>query len=176
MLKNIVLIGFMGSGKSTIGRHLAKTLGYPLLDTDHEIVEQEKRHVSQIFEEEGEEAFRDLESNLLQNLHSSTCHKHIVATGGGIILREQNRALLLDLGFVVWLRASPETILERTSGNKQRPLLQAENPAALITEMLAEREPIYEKCAHLSLETKSLNFSEITTGIIESARYHYGSK
>lgn len=176
MLKNLILVGFMGTGKSTIGRQLSKALGYPLIDTDARIVAQQKRPIADIFAEEGEEYFRDLETGVLQTLFEGKCHKRIIATGGGIVLREENRQLLRELGFVVWLVAQPETILERTSRNKERPLLQCEDPQALICALLEERNPLYHETAHLILETTSLSFSEITTGIVESARYHYGSQ
>ena len=176
MLKNLILVGFMGTGKSTIGRQLSKALGYPLIDTDARIVAQQKRPIPEIFEAEGEEHFRDLETETLRTLQTDKCHKRIIATGGGIVLREENRQLLRDLGFVVWLVAQPETILERTSRNKERPLLQTKDPEETILLMLAQRDAYYRETAHLILETTNLDFSEITTGIIECARYHYGSQ
>lgn len=166
----------MGTGKSTIGRQLSKTLGYPLIDTDAFIVKQEERKIPDIFADEGEEHFRDLETALLKTLSTDHCHKQIIATGGGLIKRAENRKLLRELGFVVWLVATPETILERTSRNRDRPLLQTPDPAATIALMLAEREALYRETAHLILETSNLSFPEIKTGIIESARYYYGSQ
>jgi shikimate kinase len=176
MLKNIILVGFMGTGKSTIGRQLSKTLGYPLIDTDAHIAGQERRSIPTIFEEEGEDYFRDLETALLESLTHDHCHKQIIATGGGLIKRAKNRELLRELGFVVWLVATPETILERTSRNRDRPLLQTPNPSETIALMLSEREPLYREAAHLILETNNLSFPEIKTGIIELARYYYGSQ
>ena len=176
MLKNLILVGFMGTGKSTIGRQLSKALGYPLIDTDARIVAQQKRAIAEIFETEGEEHFRDLETETIRTLRDDKCHKRIIATGGGIVLREENRHLLRDLGFVVWLVAQPETILERTSRNKERPLLQTQDPEQTIRLMLEQRDPSYRESAHLILETTNLEFSEIVTGIIECARYHYGSQ
>ena len=176
MLKNVILIGFMGVGKSTIGRHLSKSLGYPVIDTDALIVAKQGRPITEIFEADGEDYFRNLETDVLRLLLQDRCHKRIISTGGGIILREENRMLLRELGFVVWLVAQPKTILERTSRNKERPLLQAPNPAETIQQMLTERDAYYRESAHLILETTNLDFSEITTGIIESARYHYGSR
>lgn len=175
MLKNLILVGFMGTGKSTIGRELSKELGYPVLDTDNRIVADAGRSIPDIFEEEGEECFRDLETELLQDLLRQSAHKNIISTGGGIILREENRRLLRELGYVVWLVARPDTIIERTSRNRDRPLLNNENPAETVRALLEERTPLYRETAHLTLETTDLTFSEITTGIIESARYHYGN-
>lgn len=174
MLKNLILVGFMGTGKSTIGRQLSKILGYPLVDTDALIVAAEKRAISEIFATEGEEYFRDLETRLLRDLCREQTHKQIISTGGGIVLREENRRLLRELGFVIWLVAQPETILERTSRNRERPLLHTEDPAGTIRQLLKERDAAYNSSAHLTLETTGLTFSEISTGIIESARYHYG--
>lgn len=174
MLKNLVLVGFMGTGKSTIGRQLSKILGYPLVDTDARIVAQEQRPISEIFSTDGEEFFRDLETQLLRDLCEEKSHKQIISTGGGIILREENRQLLRQLGFVIWLVAKPETIVERTSRSRERPLLYTEDPAGTIRQLLEVRGPSYEAAAHLKLETTGLTFSEISTGIIECARYHYG--
>jgi shikimate kinase len=103
MQKNIILIGFMGTGKSTIGRNLSQTFGYPLIDTDQLIVEQQGCSIPKIFEEKSEQAFRDMETEVLKSLikHSG----HIIATGGGIIGRPENRQLLRELGYVVWLIA-----------------------------------------------------------------------
>ncbi len=174
MQRNIILIGFMGTGKSTIGRNLSRTFGYPLIDTDHLIEEREGCPIPEIFAEKGEEAFRDVETETLKSLakHSG----HIIATGGGIIGREENRALLRELGYVVWLIAKPSEILKRTSRNNNRPLLNNEDPEKTIRDLLEVRTPLYRDTAHLGIETDNLSFDEVTTGIIESARYHFGSQ
>ncbi|MDF1711534.1 MAG: shikimate kinase [Akkermansiaceae bacterium] len=174
MQKNIILIGFMGTGKSTIGRNLSQTFGYPLIDTDNLIVEQDGRSIPQIFKEEGEQAFRDMETKLLQSLNRHT--GHIIATGGGIIGRPENRQLLRKLGYVVWLIARPAEILERTSRNSNRPLLNNEDPEKTIRDLLEIRTPLYRDTAHLGIETDNLSFDEVTTGIIESARYYFGTQ
>lgn len=174
MQRNIILIGFMGTGKSTIGRNLSQTFGYPLTDTDHLIVEQQGRPIPEIFASEGEEAFRDIETNVLHSLHQHS--GHIIATGGGIIGREENRKLLRELGYVVWLIAKPSEILDRTSRNSNRPLLNTPDPESTIRELLEIRTPFYRDTAHLGIETDNLSFDEVTTGIIESARYHFGSQ
>ncbi|MGC6458581.1 MAG: shikimate kinase [Akkermansiaceae bacterium] len=171
MQRNVILIGFMGTGKSTIGRRLSRTFGYPLIDTDQLIMEQEGRPIPEIFADQGEQAFRDLETKVLQSLskHSG----HIIATGGGIIGRPENRALLRNLGYVVWLIANPAEILNRTSRNTNRPLLQTNDPEGTIHDLLEARTPLYHETAHLAIETDQLSFDEVTTGIIESARYHF---
>ena len=174
MQQNIILIGFMGTGKSTIGRNLSQIFGYPLIDTDHIIVEQQGRPIPEIFASEGENAFRDIETNLLHSLHKHS--GHIIATGGGIIGREENRNILRELCYVVWLIAKPSEILERTSRNSNRPLLNNDDPEGTIRDLLEIRTPLYSKTAHLGIETDDLSFDEVTTGIIESARYHFGSQ
>lgn len=171
--KNIILIGFMGTGKSTIGHALSKSLGYPHLDSDDLIIARTGKNVSRIFANNGEEFFRDLETETLQSL----CEKshHIISTGGGIIGRPENRELLRALGYVVWLGASPQEILKRTSRNKNRPLLNTDNPLETITNLLDQRLLHYQNTAHLKIETEGLDSSEITAGIIDSARYHFSN-
>jgi len=172
--KNIILIGFMGCGKSTIGRELHKSLRYPFIDIDHEIERQEKQKITQIFKLHGESTFRTLEYNFLTNLLKENTQRTIIATGGGITTTEKNIPLLRKLGFVVWLTCSPDSILERTSRNNNRPLLQCNNPREKIVSMLTERTPKYKQCAHLTVNTSNLSINEITYGILESARYHFG--
>lgn len=175
MLKNLILIGFMGTGKSTIGRQLSKTLGYPVIDTDQRIEQDTNTSIADLFSTYGEDHFRTLETELLKELIAEKTHKHIISTGGGIIVREENLALLRELGYVIWLVAQPKTILERTSRNQDRPLLNNDDPEGTIRRLLDIRNPLYQNASHLTLETTDLTFSEITTGIIESARYHYSN-
>lgn len=174
-LRNIVLIGFMGCGKSTIGRELHKKLGYELTDTDHVIEHKEAKTIPEIFDQDGEDRFRDLETQMLEHLIRQETNHHIISSGGGMVGREQNRPLLRQLGFVVWLSCTPEDILERTSRNSNRPLLQCDDPMQAITQLLTERSPLYEETAHLKINTSGLDFNEISCGILESARYHFGS-
>ena len=174
MQRNIILIGFMGTGKSTIGRNLSRTFGYPLIDTDQLIVEQEGCPIPELFAQKGEESFRALETKVLQSLAKYS--GHIIATGGGIIGRPENRRLLRELGYVVWLVANPQEILARTSRNSNRPLLNTANPQETIRKLLEARTPLYRETAHLAIETDQLSFDEVTTGIIESARYHFRSR
>ncbi len=175
-MRNIVLIGFMGSGKSTIGRELNKNLGYTLIDTDHAIEKLAGKTIPKIFEQDGEEAFRKHETQLLEDMVLQKTTHHIISTGGGMAARTENKILLRQLGFVVWLSCSPEDILERTSRNKNRPLLQCDDPMSVITKLLAERSPAYKKTAHMEITTTELKLSEISCGILESARYHFGSE
>lgn len=164
----------MGTGKSTIGRKLSKCLNYQLIDTDDMIVKRAGRPISQIFEDDGEPAFRELETLVLEDL--KTYQGHIISTGGGIISSKKNRILLQELGYVIWLCASPEEILERTSRNANRPLLNNEDPKGVITRLLKTRNPLYEEVSHLKINTDQLCFDEICMGITESASYYFSKK
>lgn len=171
--KNIVLIGFMGSGKSTVGRELHQRLGYPLVDMDSVIEQRAGKPITAIFAESGEEAFRDMETRLLEELCEPDTPRKIISTGGGVIGREENRRLLRELGYVVWLSAPTHMILERTGKNRDRPLLHTADPAARVAELLAVREPLYAVCAHLRVDTDGLDSDELAAGILESARYFF---
>ena len=171
--KNIVLIGFMGSGKSTVGRELHQRLGYPLIDMDQMIEESEGKKITEIFKEDGEQAFRDLETQQLEEIGKETDQRHIISTGGGVIINEGNRELLKKLGYVVWLQAPEEVIYERTSRNQDRPLLNDSDARERISKLLAEREAWYRESAHLTLDTTGLDSKEIATGILECARYFF---
>ena len=171
--KNIVLIGFMGSGKSTVGRELHHRLGYPLVDMDYVIEQRARKSIAAIFTDEGEEAFRDMETHLLEELCNPNASRRIISTGGGIIGREENRKLLRRLGYVVWLHAPIDLILERTAKNRERPLLHTDDPAARIEALMAVRKPLYEQTAHLKVKTSGLDSNELATGILESARYFF---
>ena len=171
--KNIVLIGFMGSGKSTVGRELHHRLGYPLVDMDHVIEQRAGKPVTAIFAEEGETKFREMETSLLEELSDPAAPRRIISTGGGVIGAEKNRQLLRHLGYVVWLHAPVDVILERTSRNRDRPLLHTENPAERIASLMAVRDPLYQEAAHLKVDTADLDGAELATGILESARYYF---
>jgi shikimate kinase len=174
--KNIVLIGLMGCGKTTVGRKLQNMLGYPLVDTDHLIEEKAGMTITEIFARRGEQSFRELESAVLNELTAPNTPRRIIATGGGIVGRRANRKLLSKLGYVVWLQAPVDVILQRTARNRDRPLLQTENPREKIEKLLTERSPLYHEIADLELETAGLETEEIACGILESARYHFGAK
>lgn len=174
--KNIVLVGLMGCGKSTIGRKLQTMLGYPLVDTDQWIEDKAGMTISEIFARRGESVFRELESAVLNELSAPGTPRRIIATGGGIVGRRANRKLLSQLGYVVWLQAPVDVILQRTGRSRDRPLLQTENPRSKIEKLLAERGPLYHEIADLELETAGLETEEIACGILESARYHFAAK
>lgn len=138
---NLYLVGFMGTGKSTVGRLIASRLKLRFIDSDTEIEKQAGCSISQIFEKEGEAAFRQMERTFIESGHpESGC---LVACGGGLVTGPGMIDSLKERGLVVCLFASPETILRRTSGNKNRPLLNVENPRERIAALLAERESTY---------------------------------
>lgn len=167
-MENIILIGYMGSGKTTVGRGVAKLKEYTFVDTDEMIAEQQHRSISEIFAADGEQAFRDMETELLRQLIAEKKERLIISTGGGMPLRAENRQLLAQLGKVVYLKAQPETIYDRIKGDTTRPLLQCENPMKRIAEMIAERNPLYEEGAAFIVEVDELSHSEAAAVIIES--------
>ncbi len=146
MADNIILIGFMGSGKSTMGVMLSYKLRRPFLDTDKWIEKQVGRCISDIFAVEGEEYFRQQETELLKRLQKERAGK-IISVGGGTPLREENRKLLHQLGTVLYLKVSAETVYERLRGDNTRPLLQGDDPMEKIRNLLERRSSIYEEAA-----------------------------
>lgn len=140
---NLYLVGFMGTGKSAVGRSVAKRLGYTFIDSDQAIEEAEGRSIREVFESDGETAFREMERRFVDEGHPGECC--VVSCGGGLIAQPGMLERVRTKGPVVCLLASPETILERVKGSGKRPLLNVENPLARIQELLGEREPIYKK-------------------------------
>lgn len=144
---SVFLVGPMGAGKTTVGRHLAKLLGKTFIDLDQEIEARCGADIPWIFDVEGEQGFRDRESNLLGELAS--LDGIVLATGGGVVLRADNRKMLRECGFVVYLATSAQDLYERTRHDTRRPLLQAGDRRATIARIRAEREPYYQEVAHL---------------------------
>lgn len=178
MLKKcIILVGCMGCGKTTIGQELHKETGLPFMDTDAFIEQSEGMTISEIFAQHGESYFRALETNVLKTLSQSALPDgSIISTGGGIVLKPENRELLRKLGFVVWLNPSIETIIRRIGKSKDRPLIQTADPAARLRAILDERRAIYEECADLIIDTTPLTPPEVAFGIIESARHSFSQR
>ena len=148
---NIFLVGPMGAGKSTIGRLLASELDLSFRDSDRVIEERTGADIPWIFDMEGEEGFRERETAVLAELATET--GVVIATGGGIILREQNRSIMSTSGFVCYLTASIDQLVERTSRDKKRPLLQVENPRQKIIDLLSLRDPLYRAAADFIINT-----------------------
>ena len=164
-MKNIVLMGFMGAGKTTIGKKLASALKYEFIDTDEWIEKEQGRKISDIFSEDGESAFRDMETALLKRLQNRE-EKFVLSVGGGMPVREENRALLRNLGTVIYLKTSKEEIIRRVSGDKNRPLLQGGDLEAKVTNLMNARERIYMETAHVEVITDGKNPSEIVENIM----------
>ena len=162
---NIILTGFMGSGKTTVGIRLSYKWKKPFLDTDQLIERREGRRISEIFAAEGEEYFRGLETGLLEEL-AEGLHHHILSVGGGTPLKEENRRLLSRMGTVVYLRVQPGTVYERLKGDTTRPLLQGPEPLARITELMDQRKDLYEKGADLIVDVDGMEMEEILEKII----------
>ena len=172
--ENIVLIGFMGSGKSAIGRMLAKRLKCRFMDTDTIIEERARMPIKDIFAKHGEAYFRERETAALASLAGG--RGHIIATGGGIVTQARNLPLLHKLGWVVLLKADPDEIFRRVAHNKQRPLLQVENPRERVETMLTERQPLYEEAADFSVDSTGLQREAVVERVLEGARKVFGWK
>jgi shikimate kinase len=162
----IVLIGFMGSGKSSTGRALARKTGWPRFDTDESVSKRFGRDIAEIFSEFGEEKFRDAETEALREL--SGVAPSIIVTGGGIVLRPENVELLRRLGTLVHLEADEETLFQRVSRRTTRPLLQTEDPRGTLAKLLREREPIYREAADFKVDTSRLTHEEVAEAVLRS--------
>jgi len=166
-LPNIYLVGFMGVGKSTIGRRVAKSLGFRFVDSDVEIERSAGKRIPEIFEKEGEPVFRQMERAFIESGHP--CHDTVVSCGGGLVIPQGMDVLLKQKGEVFCLFASVETILERTARNSNRPLLNVSDPAQRIRELLAEREPVYRRVG-TCISTEGRSIQEVVKHIVRSYR------
>ncbi len=151
-MKTIVLMGFMGAGKTTIGKELAKAINCEFVDTDVYIEKEQEKKISDIFAEDGEEVFRDMETTLLKRLQDKD-EIFVLSLGGGIPVRKENRTLLQNLGTIVYLKASKEEIIRRVSKDVNRPLLQGGDLERKIANLMDAREQIYKDIAHLEVST-----------------------
>ena len=167
-MKNVFLIGFMGSGKSTVAAMLQNEYGMRLVEMDQVLAEQEQMSISAIFEKHGEMYFRDQETQLLNRIQKED--NQVVSCGGGVILREKNVEIMKQSGVVVFLSALPETILERVKDNEDRPLLKGKKDVESISKMLNERLPKYEKAADITIQTDGKEVKEICLTILEKVK------
>jgi shikimate kinase len=148
---SIIFVGLPGSGKTTIGRQLARRLDVPFVDSDHVIEFQLGCSIREFFAREGEDSFRDVEQQVLDDL--TRTHQGVIATGGGAVLREVNRRHLRERGHVVYLRSSPEDVFRRVRHDKARPLLQVDDPLTRLRTLFEARDPLYREAAHFVIET-----------------------
>lgn len=166
MSDNIILIGFMATGKTAAGRALAEKLGKKYVSTDTLVEKRARKKIRTIFREKGEPYFRGLETAALKSLNGKK--NLVISCGGGIVLKPENRILLKKLGTVVWLKASPESVNKRLGPLRQRPLLnikQKHKRLAKIKEMLRDRDPAYKKSAGVSVDTSSLSLARVVQKI-----------
>jgi len=162
--QNIILVGPMGSGKTTIGRQLAKQLNLNFFDCDHEIENKTGVNIPLIFELEGEQGFRKRETTMLDKL--SQKNGVVLATGGGAVLSPENRKMLRQRGTLIYLSATTEQLWERTRLDKNRPLLQTENPREKIEVLLEQRDPLYKEIADIVIDTGTGNVKSTIQQII----------
>lgn len=162
---NIVLVGFMGAGKTTMGRRLASRLGYWFIDMDHQIEKEQGRKISDIFKEEGEAAFRKMETDLLERL--GRLNNTVVSTGGGVLITPGHQELIKKIGPSVYLKADVDTLFERASRTNVRPLLKTENPLETVKALFEKRKHLYEM-ADISITTIDKSKYRIISEIIRS--------
>ena len=168
-VRNICLIGYMGSGKTTVGRLVAERLGLAFADTDEMIVMREGRSIPDIFREDGEAYFRKLEEELIAELSEDIgLMNTVLSTGGGIVLSPLNRKNLKKTGKVIYLRASAECLYDRVRNDTGRPLLDTEDVLTRIKEMLAVRSALYEEAADVILDTDGLDICQTVTAVAET--------
>jgi shikimate kinase len=153
-----------GSGKSTVGRHLARRLGVPFVDSDQVIEDRIGCSIREFFERHGEEKFRDVEENIVDQL--TLGRRGVLATGGGVVLREMNREHLRKRGTVVYLRSTPEELVRRLRNDANRPLLQVNDPLSRLRELFVKRDPLYRLTAHFSIATGRPSISTLVNMIV----------
>lgn len=167
-MKNVFLIGYMGTGKSTVASWLSQKRGMEIIEMDEQIVAQEGQSISDIFAQKGERYFRDLETELLLEIMAKD--NKVVSCGGGIVLRDENVAIMKESGVIVLLTAEPETIFERVKQDHNRPLLQGNKNIDFIKDMMEKRRPKYECAADIIIQTDGKNIADIADEILEQIK------
>ena len=162
--RNLVLVGPMGAGKTTLGRLLASRLGFTFRDSDTLIEERSGATIAWIFDVEGEQGFRERETAMIRELAAAS--GLVLATGGGAVVREENRRLLAGMGFVVYLQTSVREQLSRTRRDRRRPLLQNVDREKVLSELLAAREPLYREVADCVVQTDRRGSSAVCAEIL----------
>jgi len=168
MFKNIILTGFMGVGKTSVGTRLAKDLGYAFVDTDELIEADQKTTITEIFSTFGETYFRDVETRIIKQVLEN--EGQVVSTGGGAVIRDENRKAFKENGVTICLTAHPDTIYARIRHETHRPLLQGPDPQTKIRELLAAREPYYRQ-ADFIVDTSERSVDSVIAEIKEKVRY-----
>lgn len=168
-MENVILTGFMGCGKSSMGIKLSYRMKMPLLDTDKMIEKKQGCTISEIFEKQGEERFRNLETECIGKILGQK-GAYVISVGGGLPVREENRKILRDLGMVVYLRIRPETVYERLKEDTTRPLLQGDSPMEKIRELMDKRAALYEAGADLIIDADDLDTEDILSEIVKNYR------
>lgn len=170
MTGNIFLVGLMGAGKTTVGKQLAKRLGKVFYDSDHEIESRTGVNIPVIFELEGETGFRKRETAAIEDL--ARMKDIVLATGGGAILSKQNRENLSQNGLVIYLRAHVDELWHRTRNDKNRPLLQTDDPRAKLEKLFSERDPLYREIADIIVDTGEQSVGSIVQHLEELLNKH----
>ena len=165
MKNNIILIGYMGCGKTTLGKKISYRERIALLDTDKRIEQKQKKSINEIFDEEGEPAFRQMETECLKDFLDYS-DRYVISVGGGLPMKEENRILMKQLGTVVYLKAEPETIYGRLKNDTTRPLLRGDNPQVKIKSMIEMRNPYYEEAADYVICVDNKGFDTIIEEIL----------
>ncbi|MDA1128744.1 MAG: shikimate kinase [Chloroflexi bacterium] len=167
-VRNIILVGFMGSGKSSVGRALSRRCGWPRVDADDMIVARAGKSIADIFRDSGEDAFRELERTVMKDICEES--GRVISGGGGSFVDDENRRIMLDCGTVFYLNASPETLHRRVTGRNTntpvRPLLAGGDPLERIQELLAQRAPAYAEAHHI-IETDELSPAQVAEAILK---------
>jgi shikimate kinase len=172
-MNSLILIGYRGTGKTTIARKLGEQLQIPVFDSDSEIERHTGKNIADIFAQNGEAVFRNIEESTIADiLQQNMPNPFVLATGGGAILRPETRCRLKNAGRVIWLTATPETIFQRIqldpASGTMRPNLTSLTPLEEITALLAKRNPLYSETAHEIIETNAIEINEITNRILSN--------
>lgn len=166
--RSIFLIGFMGAGKSTIARALQRELGFPLIEMDERIVKEQGMSINDIFAQYGEDHFRNIESQLIVDIGKE--EPSIVSCGGGVVVRPQNTQNMKEIGRIVFLKATPETIYERVKNSTDRPILNGHMNVEYIAELMEKRRALYEAAADITIQTDGKTREQICEEIIGKMR------
>jgi shikimate kinase len=167
-MRNLALVGFMGTGKTTIGHMVAAQLGFEFVDTDELIETQTKRKIAEIFKTDGEATFRNLEADVVRSL--AAARDKVISTGGGLVTRPENMNALKEHALVICLWASAETIFKRVGHQGHRPLLHTADPLATIRDLLAKREPFY-RAADILVNTEMRSSREVVTQVVHHFKH-----